>query len=79
MSWDGAACVDRPSLFFKPEPGEENFETWTRDEADGVCATCPIATECLEYAIEHQTVGIWAGTNETQRIRLQARRLAGVA
>ena len=36
--------------------------------AKSMCATCDVATECLDYALRtSQTFGIWGGTSERER------------
>jgi WhiB family redox-sensing transcriptional regulator len=43
--------------------------------AKAICATCPVAHRCLEYAIEtHQPDGVWGGLTATERHRLVRRR-----
>ena len=59
------AGVD-PEIFF-PEKGGN-----TRD-AKRVCTGCPVRRQCLEYALSHnERFGIWGGTSERERRRLQA-------
>lgn len=42
--------------------------------AKAICATCPVMSECLEYALETgQHHGIWGGTSERERRRLRRR------
>jgi WhiB family redox-sensing transcriptional regulator len=60
------ACRDTdPAVFFPT----------TRDgvdEALAVCATCPVRSDCLDYAIEaRERFGVWGGMTEKQRRRLQ--------
>jgi WhiB family transcriptional regulator, redox-sensing transcriptional regulator len=39
--------------------------------AKSVCASCPVAVECLEFALEHdERHGIWGGTDERERREL---------
>ena len=39
--------------------------------AQRICATCPVASECLEYALEsHVDHGIWGGCSERERRRI---------
>lgn len=39
--------------------------------AQRICATCPVAAECLEYALEnHVDHGVWGGKSERERRRL---------
>jgi WhiB family redox-sensing transcriptional regulator len=50
-----AACQDRPDLdWFDLDCG--------LNEAIAVCHTCPVMTDCLNYAIEENlTDGVWGG------------------
>lgn len=43
------------------------------EEALAVCQTCPVITECREYAIHFESFGVWGGMTEHQR-RLERRR-----
>ncbi len=44
-------------------------------EAKAICASCPVAEQCLEYAIEtHQPDGVWGGLTAIERHRLVRRR-----
>ncbi len=57
-----------PDLFF-PERGAS-----TR-EAKGVCGSCEVRAECLEYALDHaEKFGIWGGLSERERRRLRRQR-----
>ena len=51
-----------------------NVEQDIRD-AITVCQTCPVKTECLEYAIEAQALYVWGGTSQKQRRAIQRQRL----
>lgn len=50
------------------------------DELVALCGRCPVATECLEFALaEHEELpagdaGVWAGTTPRQRAAMVARR-----
>jgi WhiB family redox-sensing transcriptional regulator len=50
------------------------------DAAQRICRSCPVAPECLEYALEHRIEqGVWGGASERERRRiLRQRRRAGV-
>ncbi len=68
-----AACrgLD-PDLFF-PARGD----SFTARNAQAVCAACPVAEQCLEFAIEvGETEGIWGGLSGRQ-LRAEKRRRAG--
>jgi WhiB family redox-sensing transcriptional regulator len=46
------------------------FPVWgaSATEAKAVCATCPVAAECLEFALANgEHFGIWGGVPERQR------------
>jgi WhiB family redox-sensing transcriptional regulator len=64
-------------------------ETWPdaffprRDEwaqlhaARRVCAACPVAVQCFEFAMRtDQMHGVWGGTSAIERKRLRAKRRA---
>lgn len=66
---DDAACrgADTAVFFPRDEAGAA--------EAKAICDTCPVAQECLEWAIEtRQPDGVWGGLTPTERHRLIRRR-----
>ena len=67
--FDDAACQDADTTVFFPV--SDTFA----GEAKAVCATCPVAEQCLEYAIStHQSDGVWGGLTAVERHRLVRRR-----
>jgi WhiB family redox-sensing transcriptional regulator len=43
--------------------------------AQRICAECPVKVDCLEYALsEGVDHGVWGGTSERERRRIQRRR-----
>lgn len=68
-SWrDLAACIEHPDVDFFPSPEDVSAIT----EAKAICATCPVAEDCLSYAIEtRQGEGIWGGQTPKERIKLR--------
>lgn len=65
-----ARCLDADPEAFFPEKGGS-----TR-EAKRICADCPVAEPCLEYALANdERFGIWGGLSERERRRV--RRLRG--
>ena len=43
--------------------------------ARGICATCPVQPECLEFALDHSLLqGIWGGTTPSERRDLRKTR-----
>lgn len=74
MDWRSkAACRDEdPELFFPI--GDTGPALVQIEEAKQVCRTCPVAVECLEWALETaQEAGVWGGTSEDER-RLMRKR-----
>lgn len=41
-------------------------------EVEAICSSCPVKTECLDYALERKPSGVWGGTTEYQRRQLLA-------
>ena len=68
-----AACHGaNPDIFY---PGHGDHAGIVRAKA--VCATCPVKTECLEYALTNREVfGVWGGCSERQRRRMRSDRAA---
>lgn len=56
--------VDDPDIFF-PEKGKA-----VPKEARVACASCPVAAECLQHAIDNDELGYWGGITETKRQRM---------
>ena len=67
LSWrEHALCAQTDPEAFCPEKGGS-----TR-EAKKVCQSCPVRTECLSYALDHdERFGIWGGLSERERRRLR--------
>ena len=36
-----------------------------------ICGTCPVKSECLDYALRHEVLGYWGNTTENQRKQLR--------
>src|SRR3569832_324476 len=69
-SWqERANCLGvDPDLFF-PERGAST------KEAKGVCNSCEVRMDCLEYALRHgEKFGSWGGMSERERRRLRRQR-----
>jgi WhiB family redox-sensing transcriptional regulator len=67
-------CKDlSPSTFF-PSDGVGV------QEAQRICAECPVAGACLEYALaERVDHGVWGGKSERERRRILRRRRVGLS
>jgi WhiB family redox-sensing transcriptional regulator len=68
-------CRDHPPSTFFPSDGVGV------DVARRICATCPVKTPCLEYALRNGVDhGVWGGASERERRRIaRQRRLARAA
>lgn len=72
MDWlEKAACVNQPSEIFFPD-GENKSEDVKREAmAKMICKKCPVAAECLMYAIEkEENYGIWGSFAPKERRNL---------
>lgn len=69
ISWrDSAMCREAPEIDFFPSP--EDAPAIAR--AKEVCAVCPVAAECLDYALEtRQADGVWGGHTTKERAKLR--------
>ena len=69
---DDAACIGLDPEIFFPDKGH------SAAEARRACARCPVADQCLDFAVEGgwRTVGIWGGTNAKQRRDARVRSVA---
>ena len=63
-----AECKDiaEPEVFFETDIRSN------RTVLKKICDTCPVLTECLNYALTHDEHGWWGGTSRAERRRLQA-------
>lgn len=66
-SWrDDAACRDMDLDLWFPATGESHKAA----EAKAICATCPVAVDCLaEAKAAHIRCGIWGGKTLDERQR----------
>ncbi|KAF4406408.1 MULTISPECIES: WhiB family transcriptional regulator [Streptomyces] len=74
MDWrQRAACRDAdPDLFFPI--GTTGPALRQEEAAKAVCADCPVARQCLEWAMEvGQESGVWGGRTESERRQLRRR------
>lgn len=64
--WLHAECRGMDPAIFFPERGQDSRP------AKACCAACPVRTQCLEDALEHDDHhGIWGGTSERERRRIR--------
>ena len=69
LSWqERALCAQTDPEAFFPETGG------SPREAQRVCLSCDVRSECLDYALGHdERFGIWGGLSERERRRLKRR------
>lgn len=69
-SWMSAGnCRNYPPAVFFPSDGVGV------DRARKICAGCPVADTCLEYALDQRIEhGVWGGCSERERRRILKRR-----
>lgn len=54
-------CRHHPELFHSFDPGETG-------RAIDICMGCPVRTDCLQHALDHQEWhGVWGGMTEEHR------------
>lgn len=79
MAWaDQGACrgVD-PTVFYplndigQPYPAKKPLPPATVAAARRHCDTCPVRPDCHDWALHHETEGIWAGTDPHGRRRMR--------
>ena len=82
MDWRSkAACLDKdPELFFPPSDDDTSvIVARHRIAVAPLCGRCPVATECLRWALDSgQDYGLWAATTPTDRRAIRRTRKAGV-
>lgn len=68
LSWtDRAACKGKLYLFY-PDFSERPVKKMRREMlAKAICAKCPVAQQCKQYAHSNPEYGIWGGENEEER------------
>lgn len=63
-----AACRNTDPAVFFPLRGEDAAA------AKAICAGCPVAEECLAYALTaYERHGVWGGASERERRRMRKR------
>lgn len=69
--WRAAACRNAdPELFFPISSRAASGSEIRR--AKQVCASCPVSSPCLSYALTHrQEQGIWGGLTDEERQSLR--------
>ena len=61
-----------PDDFFPLKSRHANWAKW-------MCSRCPVAAECLDYALTNPEWGVWGGTTEEERRGILRRGLQATA
>jgi hypothetical protein len=66
-----ALCVGvEPEDFFPPNVEDKRRPIQVTQYIEKVCGLCPVASNCLDFAILHEMQGIWGGTTDYTRAQL---------
>lgn len=58
--FEKAACKEVPSEIFYPDGKDKETDKHREAMAKNICRRCPVAAECLMYAIQNEeNYGIW--------------------
>jgi WhiB family redox-sensing transcriptional regulator len=69
----GSCRTSDPTLFFHPQNERGAARRSRVQAAKSVCASCPVQTECADYAIRsREPYGIWGGMSEEEREEIYA-------
>lgn len=69
MTWqDQARCQGTPIGVFYADGH------YVTARAQKLCESCPVSEECLEYALENEDYGTWAGTTPIERKKIRQQR-----
>jgi len=61
-------CRGGPSVFYPSAPESDEQRLLRVARAKSICATCPVRTPCLGYALRlREPLGIWGGLTESER------------
>jgi len=75
MDWrDRAACRGADTDIFFPINTSGRHSAASMAGAKAICAGCVVGRDCLRWALAMDVVGIWGGTDETERRTLHRRR-----
>lgn len=59
-----------PEIFF-PEKGMNGSSRYAVEAAKKMCNACPYKSACIEWAVDHDEIGIWGGTTPKDRRKLK--------
>lgn len=73
-----ASCLDAdPEIFFVDDRDEPEYDKRKTNVALQLCNSCPVKTECLQFAVSEKAVGVWGGTTTKERNVIVSRVVRG--
>lgn len=75
VDWDQAACRGTiyTDLFYRIEEQRSLMQYQYINALRSICGGCPIWAQCLSYAFEHESYGVWGGLTSVERVALRNR------
>jgi WhiB family redox-sensing transcriptional regulator len=76
VKWQQAACQGTAytDLFYLIEEQRSLMQYQYINALRSICARCPIWADCLKYAMEHESYGVWGGLTSVERVALKDKR-----
>ena len=73
VNWDKAACRGSvyTDIFYNVEEERSIVAYEYINALRTICLACPIWKECLTYAAEHETYGVWGGMTSIERFAMR--------
>ena len=74
------ACTGKPTDWWFPLRKRETLSTDIAEVKEKaaiaklICKSCAVISECLEYSLHHEPLGIWGGMDETERAMIRRAR-----
>lgn len=63
-----ANCLDAdPEIFFVDDRAEPEYSKRDTKAAIKLCGSCPVKSECLQFAMKEKAIGVWGGTTTDER------------
>lgn len=69
-AWDGGSCTGHTDVDFFPSLYNDDADVIVPSEIVQLCEMCSVKAKCLEWAMNHDAYGFWAGTSRYQRLQL---------
>jgi WhiB family transcriptional regulator, redox-sensing transcriptional regulator len=65
-------CREVGIEFFFPEEGGSGTDIYNLSRR--ICDSCMVKNKCLEWAVRHESFGMWGGTTPLERKKLRRKR-----